>query len=120
MNATCHDCHRTLRPSNAPISEGTVRHEGHGRCTGCYRRRQRAGTLPEREKKTPCDTVVGPCIRCGVVRSYRQDRPNSRACSSCKQVLAHPEPLDDKDTLEDGRWVHNGRGILVWREDVAA
>ena len=52
------------------------------------------------------------CLRCGIVKTTKPDRPRPLLCRDCKDVLAyladpavlaHLEALDESDLLDDDR-----------------
>ncbi len=67
----CSDCSTTER-----------RHVGHGLCQRCYRRRLRAGSLPERSER-PWSSIADACRNCGGT-----DRKHVAhgLCGPCHQV----------------------------------
>jgi hypothetical protein len=115
VNATCTGCQRRLCAERAAtVPDGAARHKARGLCVSCYRR-QFAKDKNVTDKFAACD-------QCGYVRRVR--RVGTGLCKRCYDQRRWDHPATDAEladmALAGGRWVPNGRGIVVWQEDISA
>jgi hypothetical protein len=86
----CARCSRPLWFKGTPPEErpaGSAVHSGHGLCTTCYARAQRAGDLPR--KASAVSRPERPCDRCGIGTT------ELGLCADCRDVLE----LDEQHPL---------------------
>jgi hypothetical protein len=95
---TCPDCGSPLRRSNEP-PDGRRRHAGRGLCRTCYHRRERRGTLPDRERRTAADWRADYDLltSAGLTPAQVADRLGVTrwAVYKARTRLAYPHPGDE-------------------------
>ena len=131
----CADCNRPMRGSKHTLEArpGTVKHEGRGLCTSCYRRHAVDGTLPEpiRHQRTAADRTnnLTPCQGKDCQRMLRplgarlEDYPGSFGvkakglCSACYD----PSLTEERATPEGiARTARELASYAVWRRPFRA
>ena len=94
----------------AGMSDSTVRHALNGNHSDKSAAAILAVAPPEGGTRT--------CPDCGYTTPPGKQNPRQALAMHRTQKHSAPEPLESPGVLRGGRWAPNGRGTLVWKEEL--